>query len=156
MASLGHIGLMWLLFLHSKLRCILTSDNTCGAPVLGDTKDTGTEWSDESCALIHGPVTGVRMWHTTNNRRIKLWVDISYFKCPQWLVSAAIISPVLASLHVCNKTCFLTQFTWYERFSISLIWTLTYSFTSFASLLCACHDLTLANDSHYHILMYKD
>ena len=40
------------------------SDSTCSAPLLGRKRDAGTEWSDERCALIHGPVTGVRMWHT--------------------------------------------------------------------------------------------
>ena len=47
--------------------------------------DAGTEWSDGNCALIHGPVTGVRMWQTTDNDRIKLWVDVGYFKGLQWL-----------------------------------------------------------------------
>ena len=63
------------------IRCVLAPDKMCHAPLLGTAKNTGTEWSDESCALIHGPVTGVRMWHTTvGNNRIKLWVNIGYFK----------------------------------------------------------------------------
>ena len=53
--------------------CFLTPDETCDVSPLGTKMNAGTEWSDESCALIHGPVTGVRMWRTTgNNNRIKL------------------------------------------------------------------------------------
>ena len=45
---------------------LLASDYTWGVPVLGGNKDGGTEWSDESCALIHGRVTGVRVWVSGN------------------------------------------------------------------------------------------
>ena len=47
--------------------------------------DSGTEWSDVSCALIHGPVTGVRIWQGPANGYIKLWVSISGFLCWNWL-----------------------------------------------------------------------
>ena len=53
----------------------MISDNTCDAPLLGSKMDDGTEWSDEICALIHGPVTGVRIWESDPNGYIKLWVS---------------------------------------------------------------------------------
>ena len=62
----------------SIIACSMTSDSICNDP-LGSKKDSGTEWSDESCALIHGPVTGVRMWHTPPDNLTKLWVRFSSF-----------------------------------------------------------------------------
>ena len=41
--------------------CFLTSDYTCGATIC-TAVDPSKRWSDKSCALIHGPVTGVRIW----------------------------------------------------------------------------------------------
>ena len=52
--------------------CCRPSDYTCGVQPLGYAQDAGTEWSDESCALNHGPVTGIRMWTTAS--LIKQWV----------------------------------------------------------------------------------
>ena len=65
-----HATLMIVNIIHKT--SLLASDYTCGVAILGIEQDAGTEWSDESCAMMHGPVTGVRMWATGN--LIKLWV----------------------------------------------------------------------------------
>ena len=62
--------------------CYLFSDYTCDAQLLGSNVITGSEWSDESCGLIHGPVTGVRIW-TSAPGYVKLWVSATYFIAPR-------------------------------------------------------------------------
>ena len=37
----------------------------------------GTGWSDKRCALIYGPVTGIRIWHSSRGNRIGQWVSCS-------------------------------------------------------------------------------
>ena len=59
----------------NKFHNPLFSDLTCDATILGTWLIAGSEWSDEMCALIHGPVTGVRIWASTY---VNLWVKATY------------------------------------------------------------------------------
>ena len=60
---------------HLEIMFFLISDKTCNAPVIGERIISGSEWSDESCALIHGAPTGVRIWHTPADNYIKLFTS---------------------------------------------------------------------------------
>ena len=51
------------------------SDYTCNAKLLGHLQDAGSEWSDASCALIHGPVTGIRIWTESARGYVTRWVS---------------------------------------------------------------------------------
>ena len=61
----------------------LISDETCGAPIIGERTIAGSDWSDESCALVHGPPTGIRIWHIPPENFIKLWVRFNSFHLPK-------------------------------------------------------------------------
>ena len=41
---------------------IAVPESTCGATPLGEQVSQGHEWSDEAFALVHGSVTGIRIW----------------------------------------------------------------------------------------------
>ena len=75
--------------------------------------DAGTEWKDGGCVLIHGPVTGVRMWHTTYDGRIKLWVNVGYCTSLFWLVCSAEIHPIMIKSFLSPSISNTTEFVIY-------------------------------------------
>ena len=40
--------------------------NDCSGVLYGANADVGLPWSDQTCALLSGPVTGIRVWKMPN------------------------------------------------------------------------------------------
>ena len=57
------------------------SESTCGANAMGKRQSPGFSWSDKACALVYGPVTGIRVWTSTvsTNKRFIQGYEIYYF-----------------------------------------------------------------------------
>ena len=59
------------------LKWIHVSDYTCSTELRVHLRIAGSEWSDESCAPFHGPVTGIRIWTSADDGYVTLWVSIA-------------------------------------------------------------------------------
>ena len=149
--------------LCQKFPWYLDSDNTCDAPLLGSKKDTGTEWSDENCALIHGPVTGVRMWESSSGGYIKSWVGISslpnlnfstFLLLTGKVVQVCIIKLIIYHIeiqepHPNTSTHTRVGVDWYCIFGSSVFYCISWWFSACKSLLF--YDSKFLNDTWcYH------
>ena len=85
----------------------LHPDDTCGSPVIGDNNIVGMEWSDESCALAHGPVTGYRAWCTY--RRLTQWVFHILTHLPLDKMAAILADDIFGRSFVNGKFCILIK-----------------------------------------------
>ena len=56
----------------TKNKLVLGSD--CSGVHYGNDVNVGLPWSDQTCALLNGPVTGIRVWGMPSDGWVRGWV----------------------------------------------------------------------------------